>query len=331
MEKKQLLIISKCKEFTSKLEEQISLSFETTSVKNLHAAYPLALANLPDVILIDFASLEQDDFKAIKKFKSTHFLNKSFLFLIAEKGNKKIIDREVKDHVDHVIYGSSSIICLVEEVENFISNKRSLSNYWKDSFMGLFNLMDQPVILLQNDKVIAMNDSFKRDFFMLHKENIKLSDLIGDRSKAKIKEAINRFVKGKHMKTASTVNLMVNNRLRQAKIVLSKLDKTLKGQLIMLIDFTGNECPLNDKIGSISQEATETLHERLDEDQSFTIREREVLDLLCKGYKTREISDALCISSKTIEKHRANIIRKTNSGTMLESVVYAFNHNMIDI
>lgn len=331
MEKKQLLIISRCKKFIGEIEENASLSFEITSVKNIHAAYPMALAYLPDVILIDFASLEQEHIKSIKKFKSTHFLNKSFLFLKAGKDKKHFIDKEVRSHVDHVVYDPASSACLMGSIEKFVANKKSLSNYWKDSFMGLFNLLDKPVILLQYDKVVAMNDSFKRDFFMVHQDNIKLTDLIGEKSKAKVKEAIHRFVKGKHMKTSCTINLLVNNRRREAKISLSKLDKALRGQMIMLIDFTGKECPLNDKIGSVSLDATKNLPETTSEERSFTKREREVIDLLCKGYKTKEISDALCISSKTIEKHRANIIKRTNSGTILESVVYALHHNMIDI
>jgi len=63
---------------------------------------------------------------------------------------------------------------------------------------------------------------------------------------------------------------------------------------------------------------------------SFTKREKEIISLLCKGYKTKEISDALFISPKTIEKHRSNIIKRTNSETILESIIYAINHNLVD-
>ncbi len=43
---------------------------------------------------------------------------------------------------------------------------------------------------------------------------------------------------------------------------------------------------------------------------TLTQREREVLKLIAEGYKNREIADYLYISVKTVEKHRANLMRK---------------------
>ena len=39
-------------------------------------------------------------------------------------------------------------------------------------------------------------------------------------------------------------------------------------------------------------------------------REREVLKLIAEGYKNKEIATDLCISLKTVEKHRANLMKK---------------------
>jgi DNA-binding NarL/FixJ family response regulator len=43
---------------------------------------------------------------------------------------------------------------------------------------------------------------------------------------------------------------------------------------------------------------------------TLTQREREVLKLIAEGYKNREIADYLYISVKTVEKHRANLMKK---------------------
>ncbi len=48
---------------------------------------------------------------------------------------------------------------------------------------------------------------------------------------------------------------------------------------------------------------------------TLTQREREVLKLIGEGYKNREIADELCISPKTVEKHRANLMRKLDLHT----------------
>jgi two-component system, NarL family, response regulator NreC len=46
--------------------------------------------------------------------------------------------------------------------------------------------------------------------------------------------------------------------------------------------------------------------------QRLTEREREVLKLIAEGYKNRQMADLLHISVKTVERHRANLMKKLN-------------------
>jgi len=43
---------------------------------------------------------------------------------------------------------------------------------------------------------------------------------------------------------------------------------------------------------------------------TLTQREREILKMIAEGYKNKDIADYLCISAKTVEKHRANLMKK---------------------
>ena len=56
--------------------------------------------------------------------------------------------------------------------------------------------------------------------------------------------------------------------------------------------------------------------------ETLSAREREVLKLIAEGYRSRAIGDFLCISEKTVEKHRANLMRKLgiNSATALTAL-----------
>jgi DNA-binding NarL/FixJ family response regulator len=122
------------------------------------------------------------------------------------------------------------------------------------------------------------------------------------------------------------------NKIRNAKISFSKLDKMIHGQFIMMIHFFDGNPMLKEKVGSHSENVAKCFEENSNlADFSFTKREKEIIQLLCKGYKTKEISDTLFISPKTIEKHRSNIVKRTNSDTILESIIYAINHNLIDV
>lgn len=60
-------------------------------------------------------------------------------------------------------------------------------------------------------------------------------------------------------------------------------------------------------------------------------REREILKLLAEGYSNKEIAEFLCISVKTVETHRANIMRKHNFKNITELVLYAVRNHIIEV
>jgi DNA-binding NarL/FixJ family response regulator len=57
--------------------------------------------------------------------------------------------------------------------------------------------------------------------------------------------------------------------------------------------------------------------------ESLTVREREVLKLIAEGITNKEIADLLFISVRTVEHHRANIMRKLNIKQTANLVKYA--------
>ena len=59
-------------------------------------------------------------------------------------------------------------------------------------------------------------------------------------------------------------------------------------------------------------------------------REHEILKLLAEGYSNREIADMLAISIKTVETHRANIMRKHNFKNITELVLFAVRNHIIE-
>jgi DNA-binding NarL/FixJ family response regulator len=67
------------------------------------------------------------------------------------------------------------------------------------------------------------------------------------------------------------------------------------------------------------------------DENAMSAREREVLKLLAEGYNNREIAGMLVISVKTVETHRANIMRKNNFRNITELVLYAVRNHLIEI
>ena len=63
----------------------------------------------------------------------------------------------------------------------------------------------------------------------------------------------------------------------------------------------------------------------------LTTREREVAQLIAEGQSTREISTLLTISVKTVETHRANIMRKLNAKSTADIVKYAIKKHWVSL
>jgi DNA-binding NarL/FixJ family response regulator len=58
-------------------------------------------------------------------------------------------------------------------------------------------------------------------------------------------------------------------------------------------------------------------------------RERDILHLLALGYTNQEIARKLFISVRTVDTHRAHIMRKLELGTRAELVLYALANGLI--
>lgn len=62
----------------------------------------------------------------------------------------------------------------------------------------------------------------------------------------------------------------------------------------------------------------------------LTSREREIVQLLAEGSTSKEVAAKLDISVKTVETHRANIMRKLDLHSVTEIVRYAIRNNIIE-
>ena len=64
--------------------------------------------------------------------------------------------------------------------------------------------------------------------------------------------------------------------------------------------------------------------------ETLSQREREVLKLIAEGFKNKEIAEDLCISLKTVEKHRANLMKKLDLHNAAALTVYAVQKGLVN-
>jgi len=85
--------------------------------------------------------------------------------------------------------------------------------------------------------------------------------------------------------------------------------------------------PFSDRaIASYLENVQDTTFDPYDE---LTTREREVLQLVVEGKTSTNIAEILVISSRTVEVHRANMMRKLNLHSQTELIRYAIRRKLI--
>jgi DNA-binding NarL/FixJ family response regulator len=85
---------------------------------------------------------------------------------------------------------------------------------------------------------------------------------------------------------------------------------------------------LSNQIGSKSLEIV--CNEQSDINEALTVREKQVLTMVAEGKKSKDIAGLLSISIRTVEHHRANIMKKTNIGNTAELIKYAIQKGYIN-
>ncbi len=63
----------------------------------------------------------------------------------------------------------------------------------------------------------------------------------------------------------------------------------------------------------------------------ITDREMEILGLICRGHSNIEIAEALQISKRTVDKHRQNLLDKTQSRNTVALVLYAIKAGYFNV
>jgi two-component system secretion response regulator SsrB len=62
----------------------------------------------------------------------------------------------------------------------------------------------------------------------------------------------------------------------------------------------------------------------------LSTREREVFDLLVRGYTNEEVAHQLSISRRTVETHRSRILKKLHVHSAVELIRLAARHNLLE-
>ena len=121
---------------------------------------------------------------------------------------------------------------------------------------------------------------------------------------------------------------LVNEMINDADISGYVLKNIGKKELVIAIEKIANggiyfSDEVIEELKRVSNRRKENLEAHL------TDREIEIIKLIEKEYSNKQIAEALFISERTVETHRKNIFRKTNTNSVIGLVKYAYEHRLI--
>lgn len=322
---------------------------------------------LPNLILCDISMKEisgYDVFNVLKESSATAMI--PFVFLTG-KSDLKDIRFGMQLGADDYIVKPFENDELITSIATRLKKAEAYRKANEEKFIALSMISPYGIYILQGEKFIEVNPSLINMLGYKRSELLEISfhELIVNDEKVSVLEKINRCIQGFekkihlnfHMlrKDGTTLyvelygieGLKVKGRTSLLGI-LTEVQKTRTDETVIstlsadeIIEFekavdliagNGNyiSAELVQKLRTLFNQGRES-GEKISNGIFFSEREREIVNLACLGLSTKEIADRLYISSRTVEKHRANLMTKIDAKNIIEVIIYGLKHQLIDI
>ena len=122
---------------------------------------------------------------------------------------------------------------------------------------------------------------------------------------------------------------LVNQMIDDSDIAGYVLKNLGKQELITALEkIAGGGVYFSEEVLEEMIKATE--RKKTSEEVHLTMREVEIIRLIEKEFNNKQIADALFISERTVETHRKNIFRKTQTSGLIGLIKYAYEHKLIE-
>lgn len=310
----------------------------------------------PDLILCDVIMNPIDGYKVLKILKDNSLNYRTpFVFI---SGNSSISEVRfgMELGADDYLVKPIKTEELITSVENQFNKYASLLDIGNKRFRALFELSPNYIFIFDGYCFFDVNSSFS-EFFRIDTRYITshtIEEILDQTSYASIRDKIQRCKMGilEKFDEFVTVNLPDGSKFNMT-LYVSRSEKNVGYSLLLGLLITRNTSGLKFDHNKLLKELLLALREenvtvsnrltqklsclvnnvenstKIEINNFFTNREIDVLHLSIEGLSIKQISEKLQISDRTVERHRAQLMEKTNSNTMIEVIVFAIKHDLI--
>jgi two-component system, NarL family, nitrate/nitrite response regulator NarL len=195
-----------------------------------------------------------------------------------------------------------------------------------DGLMSLLNGHDRFRLVFATTDPTEVIDKLEKSSVDLLLTDIMMPGMAGNELAKKVKQ---RFPEIKILALSmSGQGDLVNEMINDADISGYILKNIGKQELVKALEkIAGGGIYFSEEVITELQRSSERKKEK--EQAHLTDREIEIIRLIEKEYNNKQIAEALFISERTVETHRKNIFRKTNTNSVIGLVKYAYEHKLI--
>uniref|UniRef100_UPI0012FAE5AE response regulator n=1 Tax=Flavobacterium sp. ACAM 123 TaxID=1189620 RepID=UPI0012FAE5AE len=300
----------------------IGEGFEVFSAKDGLEGVHQTLQHLPDLILCDISMPNMngyDFYKTIQQIKTTSTI--PLVFLSAKTENEDV-RTGMQLGADDYIMKPFDLFELLKVIKTRLDKQNKIKQYHDEKFYALIKHPNLGMFLYQNGSFLYYNKTILSIFGYTEEvfSSMTLKNLIGENTSNQVQvlNEIDRCLKD--TSNSITINFLAfheNGSKMKVKLVGTAIN--YKG----VPSIVGNMIRLHDHRESTIQDFNTAI------DFKLSKREREVLELICKGKSTLKIAEQLFLSQRTIDSHRANLLSKTNCKNSAELIIYAIKKALV--
>lgn len=364
MTKKKVLIIEDDLAFSKTLKNVLVLNGYEADVANSGTeGIQQAYERRPDLILCDIKMSPVNGYQVFNILKDSNSTSRIPFIFITGKSDLREIRFGLELGVDDYIVKPFQNETLLRSIKVRIEKYESLINMGRSSYQSFVQNSMDGIFLFNGDQIYEINPAFSRltGCSPADVESLSFSKLIGTDNFKKIEERINKCSYGLLNDFQDEIEIEVASGSRQKYSIRIARGSEFNG-ISLLVGLLAPADKVADKVNiaysnlvSILEDSkislTENLIRRLQHEFNptaeteqksgsvatqvsgveFSKRELEVLQLSCQGLPMKTIAEKLFIADRTVESHRANMMEKTGAKNIVELIIFALRHNLVDI
>ncbi|MBK3516951.1 LuxR C-terminal-related transcriptional regulator [Carboxylicivirga marina] len=330
--RKRILFISSIDKHQKELATILfQLGFNLVAVTDLETAIQKSSVSVPDIILCDG---KVDEYSALEIFNilERRIVHKRIPFiLISTNFNSAELLMAEELGIDGFLFPPFE----ADNVKNIIERQFQKRDYHtsvaENKYKTVCKLIPYAVFVAENRRIIEGNTAFKKTFGYteLKTKQPFLKELFNFRVNETEEMKYIRFQNGLLKDVVFTAIPAIEHPEKKYRLHLIYVEQS--NNVVQIIGMAKpvknsqpnsnelvNDCFCTLPVPSYAHHSKE--ENKMGADSILTKREKQILQLSAKGIPIKQIADQLGISVRTVEKHRSNVIQKTNSGNIIGAV-----------